>query len=213
MFSDVTDPELLRLIRRLSGITAVSSTFYLAGGTALAFHIGHRKSIDLDFFSPSRFSSAALSEMVVSLGGRMLLEEEGTLHSIIDDVKTSLLYYPYPVLYPFTKIAGVNIASVGDIACMKAVAISQRGEKKDFYDMVEVLKIYRPQELKAMILNKYGARRINCYHILRSLFYFEDAEDSPDPVSLNNTTWETVKAYLLAREEELTREWRLSTLD
>jgi hypothetical protein len=57
--------------------------------------------------------------------------------------------------------------------------------------------------LKTMFLKKFGEERINCYHILRSFFYFADVEDAPEPVSLNNTTWEQVKSYFLTNEKIL----------
>lgn len=205
MFKDAASPEILALIEWLSGITLVRSTFYLAGGTALALQVGHRRSDDLDLFSETLFSAERLRETLVQSGGLILVEEEGRLHSLVDGIKVSFQYYPYPVLHPFLKMAGLNVAAIGDIACMKAIAISQRGEKKDFFDLVAILKVHDPHELKQMFLKKYGEQRVNCYHVLKSLFYFQEAEDSPDPRSLNDTTWDEVKAYLRDREKELTQ--------
>jgi len=209
MFEDAAGAEVRTLIGRLSRIDLVRTTFYLAGGTALALHLGHRMSQDIDLFTGTLFQTQPLREKLVHMEGLVLVEEEGTLHTIIDGVKVSFLYYPYPVMHPFQEFKGLNVAAVGDIACMKAVAISQRGEKKDFFDMVEILKVCDPRQLRQMFLGKYGAQRINCYHILKSLFYFQDAEDSPDPLSLNDTTWDMVKTYLREREKELTREFCL----
>ena len=86
------------------------------------------------------------------------------------------------------------------------MAISQRAEKKDFFDMVEILQRYRPGQLKHMFMEKYGEEKINCYHILKSFFYYADVEDAPDPVSLNNTTWDQVKSYFLTNEKILMAE-------
>jgi hypothetical protein len=57
-----------------------------------------------------------------------------------------------------------------------------------------------------MFLEKYGKERINCYHILKSFFYFADVEEAPNPISLNNTTWEQVKSFFLTHEKTLTEE-------
>jgi predicted nucleotidyltransferase component of viral defense system len=138
MFKDAAGAEVRGLIRRLSGIDFVRTTFYLAGGTALALQLGHRTSNDLDLFTGKLFSTEPLREKLVHMGGLVLVEEEGTLHGILDGVKVSFLYYPYPVLHPFHEFEGLNVAAIGDIACMKAVAISQRGEKKDFFDMAGI---------------------------------------------------------------------------
>ncbi len=88
---------------------------------------------------------------------------------------------------------------------MKVIAITQRADKKDFYDLYEILKHFQPLELKDMFLKKYGGQRINCYHILKSFFYFQDAEDSPDPISLNGTTWDEVKTFFINNERKLTK--------
>lgn len=211
MFKYAVDPKLLLLIERLSKVAEVRSRFYLAGGTGLALQFGHRRSDDLDFFSATPFDVERIARTVIELDGRILAQEEGTIHCIIDGVKVSFLFYPYPVLYPFQSVEGFGMASVGDIACMKAIAISQRGEKKDFFDMVEILRRHEPRQIKEMFMKKYGSRRVNCYHILKSLFYFADAEDSPDPVSLNNSTWPSVKDFLLKREKDLMRELCLTS--
>lgn len=210
MFEQAVPSKLLLVMERLAGIAEIGSTFYLAGGTALALYLGHRESRDIDLFSSKAFDVEKLSRRVLDLEGRILAQEEGTLHAVIDGIRVSFLYYPYNLLHPLTGFRGLQVASMEDIACMKAVAIGQRGDKKDFYDVVELLKVMEPLHYKNILLRKYGSRKINCYHILKSLFYFSEADDSPDPVTLNNTTWEMVKSYLLAKENELTEQLCLS---
>ena len=124
-------------------------------------------------------------------------QEEGTIHCIIDGVKVSFLFYPYPVLYPFQSIEGYR-----HLAAWR---------EKNFFDMVEILRHHEPRQLKEMFMKKYGSRGVNCYHILKSLFYFAEAEDSPDPVILNNTSWPLVKDFLLKRQKELIRELCLTS--
>jgi hypothetical protein len=143
--------------------------------------------------------------ILLEMGGKILVSEARTIHGLINEYKV-FFFYPYKVLEPFIYFGNFKIASVADIGCMQAVAISQRAEKKDFFDMMEVLHRYRPSQLKAMFLKKYGEERINCYHILKSFFYFADVEEAPDPVSLNNTTWEQAKSFFLTHEKTLTEE-------
>ena len=95
------------------------------------------------------------------------------------------------------------MASLIDISCMKIIAISQRAEKKDFFDFYEIIRLFSPDELRSSILEKYGRKSLNCYHILKSLFYFEDAESSPNPISINGTNWKTVKIKIKALEKQL----------
>ena len=168
--------------------------------------LGHRKSEDLDFFSPAGWDGDWVETILLEMGGKVLVSEARTVHGLISDYKVSFFFYPYKILEPFIYFGNLKIASIADIGCMKAVAISQRAEKKDFFDMMEILHRYRPSQLKTMFLEKYGEERINCYHILKSFFYFADVEEAPDPVSLNNTTWEQVKSFFLTHEKTLTEE-------
>jgi len=206
MFEEAVDPRVFLLIKKISKMQEIVDNFYLAGGTALAIQLGHRKSDDIDLFSQKHFSVEYYSQLLLTLRGKILIEEEGTIHVLIEDIKVSLLYYPYKLLLPFKMIEGLSIASIEDIACMKIVALSQRAEKKDFFDVYEILKIFKPIELKKMFIEKYGIEKINCYHILKSLFYFEDAENSPEPVSHHGTTWDEVKAFFRSNEKILTKD-------
>jgi len=203
---NAVDKQLLLLIDQLAVRPDVTEPFYLAGGTGLALQLGHRTSIDIDLFSQQTFNAERYATLLIGSGGRVTQAEEGAVHGEAAGVKISFLHYPYPVLKPFQDVHGLKVASVDDIAAMKVVAISQRGDKKDFFDLYEILKMISPRDLKALFLKKFGASRINCYHILKSFLYFDDAEQQPDPLSLNTTTWEQVKGYFVMHEKELMRE-------
>ncbi len=204
MFEPVISPETLLLMRQLSLVDEIRDRFYLGGGTALALQYGHRKSNDLDFFTQRTFDVERLSQIILALKGAIISEEQATLHVVVNHIKLSFFHYPYPLLQPVKYFVGLPIASIEDIACMKAVAISQRGEKKDFYDMYEILKRITPLHLKQLFLAKYSSEKINCYHILKSFFYFEDADNLPDPIILNGTTWTKVKEFFVNHETILT---------
>lgn len=206
MFLNTVDQQLLLLINTLSVRPEIAERFYLAGGTGLALQLGHRTSVDLDLFTRDPFNSELLATAIMQLGGQVIQAEAGGIHVVIAGVKVSFLLYPYPLLQPLLTLQNLYVASIEDIAAMKAVAISQRGDKKDFFDMYEILKTVTPQKLKALFLEKFSNARVNCYHILKSFFYFDDAEQQPDPISLNGTTWTQVKNYFVEHEKELMRE-------
>jgi len=195
-------PDLTDLIGLIARRPELAGGFYLAGGTALAIHLGHRRSIDLDFFRADPFDAEVLIRCLADLGGDLRVREAGTIHAVVRGIKVSLFQYPYRLIAPMTTHLGLNLASVADIAAMKIVAIAQRGSKKDFFDVFEILKVNSPKEMKMWFLEKFGDRQVNCYHILRSLFFFDDAEHDPEPISLNGTNWETVKWFFRARERE-----------
>ena len=206
----INDDVKSLLFATLPGFLEAHTSFYLAGGTALTLHLGHRKSIDVDLFSMEEFDAEKPSYHLIQLGGNISVAEKGTIHAFIHGVKVSLLHYPYPLLKGLYLYEKIYIAAIEDIACMKVIAISQRAEKKDFYDLYEILHLYAPSELGRMVLEKYGTSRINSVHILKSFFYFDEAEKSLDPVSLQGVTWEGVKKYLLENESKITETfWQL----
>ena len=203
MFEQAVDAQVLLLIEKLSTIEEVSKLFYLAGGTGLALHLGHRKSEDIDLFTPSEGVAGKGANIIGSLGGQILIDERNTVHGIVDGVKVSFILYPYEIMGDFSFIRAIRIASLQDIACMKTIAIAQRAEKKDFFDMFEICKFLTPGEIRKLIIKKYGEKRLNCYHILKSFLFFDDAESSPDPISLTGTTWKQVKEFFIANEKKL----------
>ena len=205
MSQSAVTKRVLRVAESLfANASSIETRFYMAGGTALALHLNHRKSVDVDLFSAVQFNPRGLTEYIVKQKGRIGYVEHDTIHAEIEGVKVSLFYYPYALLEPLQKREKILLAGLGDIACMKAVAISQRAEKKDFFDMFELLKHFSPLQLKELFLRKYPDSRLNCYHVLRSFFYFDDAEGSPDPISINGTTWRIVKSWFRKHEAAIT---------
>jgi len=200
MFEGALAPGMLSVIGRLTEDPYSTRGFRLAGGTALALHFGHRRSVDLDFFSTEPFVEEIVVGGLLAAGGTIVAREERTVHALVEGVKCSFFGYPYRWISSGIPFHGIELAGVPDIAAMKVVAIAQRGTKKDFFDLYEILRGISIQEVKTWFLEKYGDRRVNCYHVVRSLVFFEEAEGEPDPVSLNGTTWEEVKSFFLSSE-------------
>ena len=209
MFEKAIDRKMLRLISFLADILSdEEQDFYLAGGTALSLQLGHRKSIDLDFFSMSDFNNETMKQKLFSIPAgeiKMYVDEKKTLKVSADGIFVSFFHYPYGLLKSTIGWKGIELASIEDIACMKIISISQRAEKKDFFDLHEILKKLSPEQIKALLIEKYGKNRLNCYHIVRSMFFFDDAENSPDPLSLNKTSWKMVKKSLRDTEKKLSQ--------
>lgn len=107
--------------------------FYLAGGTGLALRVGHRRSLDLDFFAPELFDEEIFLQRVQSLAGFSLLARAPhSLHTTVQETKVSFLGCDYPLLFPQARFLDVSLADQRDIACMKMTAIASRGMKRDF---------------------------------------------------------------------------------
>ena len=193
MYPEAINQKTQRVFHQINKAEFIAD-FYLAGGTALAIHLGHRESIDLDFFSQKEFSLEKIKKELSMLGSFTLIsEEEGTLHGLLDEVKISFFYYPYSMLFPFIEFEKVFLADERDIASMKIDAISSRGSKKDFIDLYFLLERYSLNEILEFFEKKYNQIKFNRLHILKSLIFFEDADKEPEPIMLKNISWDKVK--------------------
>ena len=106
------------------------SDFYLAGGTALALQIGHRVSVDFDFFHEDKIKRTLLPsvEKVFDQSKRhVLVNNANELTILVDEVKITFLSYPFPVILPKTHIGEIVALSVAEIGATKAYTIGRRG--------------------------------------------------------------------------------------
>ncbi|PIP55967.1 MAG: hypothetical protein COX06_00345 [Candidatus Zambryskibacteria bacterium CG22_combo_CG10-13_8_21_14_all_42_17] len=190
----------------LEKIAPITGPFYLAGGTALALLLGHRISVDLDFFSKDTFSVSLLIEQLNTLGNLKIDDQsETTFNGSLDGVKISFFYYPYPLLFPTKEYKVIFLADERDIGAMKVQAISGRGSKKDFVDLFVLLKKYSIQELFDFFHKKYEKFNYNQLHILKSLSYFYDADTDPEPVYIHPISWIEVKKVIKNTVDEYTK--------
>ncbi|NIA12270.1 MAG: hypothetical protein GWP10_21765 [Nitrospiraceae bacterium] len=174
-------------------------SFYLAGGTALALQIGHRKSLDFDFFFQGDFENRVILEKLAKIGRfEPLSEAENTLHGVLHGVNISFLGYSYPILEPFILDGDIRIANIVDIACMKLSAIASRSDKKDFIDIYYLLKQFSLVRLFQLYQKKCRIENYE-YMLLKSLVYFKDADSDPMPIMLTPVNWEQVKQFLMDR--------------
>lgn len=180
MFFEALPPHLLALLKRLPSLS-LPGDVYLAGGTAAALHLGHRRSIDIDLFAPSGFN---LHEIILAARSHFayepILERTSTLQASMDGVKFSLFHHPYVLIdAPLERPdIGVRIASPRDIALMKIVAIYQRGSAKDFVDLKYLIdrQAFVLSDLLSHTLRKYSLQPDTIYPIRKALVYFDDAE-------------------------------------
>jgi hypothetical protein len=202
MFENAINKETRRVFTKI-GASELAPIFYLAGGTALAIQLGHRESIDLDWFSQADYDAQIAKRFLAVLGNFTVLgESSGTIHGTIDDVKVSFLRYQYPLLFPLIEYEGISLADERDIAAMKIDAISSRGSKKDFIDLFFLLKEYSLQEILEFFTKKYNNINYNLVHIIKSLSFFEDSEEDPEPVMLKKANWEDVKKEISRQAQE-----------
>ena len=195
MFTKAILPDTLRALKLVSKIDIVKKS-YLAGGTALALHLGHRISVDLDFFTPVEFDEQVLTQNLKIIPEFI---EEGTawrtVWGKVGKTKFSLFYYQYPLIKKTIDFDGIQILQKEDIAAMKIHAIGDRGTKRDFFDLYFLSKEFPLEQMLEFYDKKYGKLDSHIYHIIRSLNYFTDAEIDADPKMLIETSWKEVKDF------------------
>ncbi|MGH9380045.1 MAG: nucleotidyl transferase AbiEii/AbiGii toxin family protein [Thermoanaerobaculia bacterium] len=206
MHTEVLTASQLAVLERLKELPAVCE-FYLAGGTALALRHGHRRSIDFDFFRPTRFDEDGLSSLLEQASDTFerLPTGEQTLYVLLSGVTTSFFRYPYPQLeQPEATPWGFTLASDADIAAMKIEAIAGRGSRKDFVDLRLLCRSGLTVEAAFDLFDrKFGTQRTDRYHRLRALTYFDDAEHEPLPDMLVPFDWDEAKRFFTAEAMRL----------
>ncbi len=193
----------VRLLGQLNKLHALDN-FYLAGGSAVAWRFGHRRSIDLDLFSDA--SDASLSAVITQmtqLGAEVVAETDIAVNLDASGVPVDVVRYPYaPLERPTIGPGGFRIASNIDLAVMKVSAISRRGLRRDFWDL-HVLMTKGRMGLATIIkayAKRYGRTASDRYHVVRALTFFDDAEkDDPRLIGLSAAEWTRIKKYFASR--------------
>lgn len=183
--------------------------WYLAGGTALALQVGHRQSVDLDFFTTDKTFPPA--EVIANLSDNVWQAEivkEGTIYGKIHNAKVSFIAYPFFLpAKPKLQYGFVEVLDKDDIAVMKIVALSQRGRKRDFLDLYWYAKNVAPLlSVIEKLPKQYPNIAHNFHHIIKALTYFDDAEKDPMPPLLFEAHWDDVKKFFQEETKNAARE-------
>jgi hypothetical protein len=170
---------------------------YLAGGLAVAAHLGHRTSRDFDVFAPKLDVALTLASTTLLPDVDVVDQAPGTLHLMIGGVPVSLLEYRYILLEP-ARVGDdrIPIAGLEDLGCMKLSAIAGRGAARDFWDLHAILTAKAWSVAHALDLFRRKYPRVDVGHVVRSLVYFADAEAGPRPPGLTEEHWATVTSDL-----------------
>jgi hypothetical protein len=183
-----------------------SRAVYLAGGCAVAVHLGHRRSRDLDLFSFAELSFEPYRALTASPDVTVLAETDAALSLRVGDVPVDIVRYPYPLVDPpVAGPGGAPTAGLRDLAAMKLAAIAKRGLRRDFWDLwaianasvtlVEAGEVYK---------RRFGRSQADLYHVWRALTFFDDAEREPVfPEGLSARKWSTIRRFFEDAAREL----------
>jgi hypothetical protein len=201
---ETIDPSTLELLIALQNIKGLNKT-RLVGGTSLALQIGHRISVDLDFFAYNlQEDFLSIIASIKNKGYKIEIRKQSSniLIAMIDNVKVDIVNYPYPWIDNEICEKHIIMASDKDIAAMKLSAITNRGSKKDFIDLYYLLKKYSLEQILSFYSKKYNDG--SDFMVLKSLTYFDDAEIEASPLLFDKSiAWENIKEKITSEVKKL----------
>jgi hypothetical protein len=194
-------PETQKAFERVAQVPFIPE-YYLAGGTGLGLHLGHRFSLDLDLFSPNPDAVGP--------------DERASLRATFDDPSLEITYDKdssfvatwrgvgvsffrlnlYPLVQPSLLVNGVPLATLEEIGAMKLAATISRGSRKDLVDLYFILQQTSLEALFQVASKKYAHVRTFPASAIRGLAYFDDAEAQPMPLMIDKTPWNKMKRFL-----------------
>jgi hypothetical protein len=213
---DALEPAAREAVERL-GERGFAGDFYLAGGAALALHLGHRKARDLDLMSGiNRLSPADRRDLLSDL----LAAESTTRVETARDgylfvrwpgqVGVRFFWYPYPLVDPLVaaaELAGgsgagspvsLGIAALLDLVLMKLGAVISRGTRRDFVDLYLATRRIPLESALARADEKFGHVGDFALQAYKALADPSDAEDEPMPRLNRPLEWSEVAAWARA---------------
>lgn len=130
--------ELLPLIKEFS------KEFVLVGGTAIALHIGHRRSIDFDLFSHDDFDNKKIKRKILRYAqiNKTYISEQGEYTLMVNNVKITFYNYLHKIKAPVRLDKTIKFPDLLTLSAMKAFALGYRSKWKDYVDLYFILKDY-----------------------------------------------------------------------
>ncbi len=199
-----------RALERLSTSDWLNdSAWYLAGGTALTLQVGHRTSVDLDFFLPkNEFNLIDILQHFSEPDWITDIARENTIYGQFLGAKVSFIAYPFFVpKQTYLQYGQIKVLQSRDIGVMKIIAISQRGRKRDFLDLYWLCQNIQPlREFIRLLPEQYPSVSHDLHHIIKSLVYFDDAENDPTPNLNFQADWRLIKKFFQEETKKLAKE-------
>jgi len=203
MHKEVLNDKQLELLPIMASFR---KEYYLVGGTAIALHIGHRRSIDFDMFKPSAINHKKNLDRITQAGYPCTVTRRVTeqMNLIVNEVKVTFFQYPFPI-NPTEKFETYfKLPSLLQLAAMKAYALGRRSKWKDYVDLFFLLKEhFSIEEISQCAIGIFG--ELYSEKMFRAqMCYFEDVDytEEVDYLIPNPPPDEEIRAGLTAFSKE-----------
>ena len=195
MLEKVLEPSQTKLLPLVSSF---SSDFGLIGGTAVALHLNHRKSIDFDLASNEKLNHQNIRAKIIDYFSiqNVLIHTPEELTLIVESVKLTFIHYPFEIKLS-NDFEGIKTPSLLTLAAMKAYALGRRSKWKDYVDLYFIFQKHTLIEVvdtaKRIFKNEFNEKLFR-----EQLSYFSDLDYSEtiDFCKGFETTDETIKSTL-----------------
>lgn len=182
------------------------SDFYLAGGTSLALQIGHRESIDLDFFTKVPFRSNLINSLPNQEYTAISLHDN-YIELIQDETKISFMYWAFEPTQPLVVIDDIFLANPIDIGLFKLLAIQGRHTRKDIVDLFFIdREIIEIKSLVALFNEKYPKEKVNLIDSAKEIFNIDAINMSPMPKVYEDIEFDEVYEIVKSKVTSAVRE-------
>jgi hypothetical protein len=195
MFENTLSSNSLKFIKEIKS-DSLPNDSYLGGGTAIALQIGHRKSLDLDFFTQTQFNETQWQQKLEEdIGFDLIQKDWQTLVGSVQDIKFSLFYYKHALIDKTKDYYNIKLASLEDLSAMKLDTVISRGTRRDLIDIYFLAQKFSIPGMFEFYDRKFGNFKDREIMIKKALIYFEDAEKDETPDMLIPFDWNELKTF------------------
>lgn len=196
-----TQTNLLPLVKQFS------RNFYLVGGTAIALHLGHRRSVDFDLFTDKKFENLAVRKKIRKSRHfieKVIKDELDQFTIIIGGVSFTFFRYPFKIEHKIKFNGWISLPDLLTLAAMKAYALGRRPKWKDYVDLYFILKQYKINEIEKQA-ERIFSNEFNAKLFRGQLAYFEDINYSEKVEFLSGFEVSDAEVKKVLIEASLTR--------
>ena len=180
--------------------------FYLVGGTAIALHLGHRRSIDFDLFKSGKLVVNRIINKIslFDTNFKITRRVDEQINLIVNNVNFTFFEYPYSVDVNCKFEDVIKLPDLLNLAAMKAFALGRRSKWKDYVDLFFILRDHHSIKEIIEIANKIYGQLFSEKLFRAQLCYFEDVDFSEEIEYLvNKPKYEEIKKFLLEQSLDI----------
>lgn len=145
-------------IQLLPLVKEFRSDFFLVGGTAVALHLGHRRSFDFDLFSNKAFVNKNIRTKINQYAkiNKTLIESQGEMTLLVGQTRMTFFEYRHKIAREVAFDEVITMPDLLTLGAMKAEALGGRAKWKDYLDLYFIFKHHSLAEVVELAEQLFG---------------------------------------------------------